>query len=1354
MDYYKASQNINYANDWTSLTQILSSKSKKEKGDTFELLVKLYLQTNPKYNLLFSKVWLLEEMPLKLLKRLNQPITDEGVDLYAKTKNGEYWSIQAKYKSNPKSTVTRKDLTTFTDLTYVRTDKISFGLVCQSTNQYTKKFEGYQQLGFLTNEVWAELTEEDFKAFKALIKTPEKAKRIKPYKPFPHQKKAIKSAKEHYLKKKNKRGKLILPCGAGKSLTGYWIGKEFESKSIIVCVPSLNLIKQTLDSWCRESYANKIDMDWICVCSDQSIGRLDDTVVYTQNLGVQVDTDIDKIADWLRKRNKKIKVVFTTYQSGKVIALASQKAKKLFDFGIFDEAHKTVGSKEKLFSYLLFDENIKIKKRVFMTATERRYKGSSDQILSMDNPKIYGDTFELMTFKEAIELKKPILTDYKVITVCIDDSEYQEYIENNTYVKPKKGKWNKEMEMKSLTSLIALRKAVNKYNIKHAITFHNSIAKAEAFQESNENINQDYPSFKKVDTFHVTGKTNTAIRSKTLKDFSTSKRAIITNARCLTEGIDVKNVDCVLFADPKKSTVDIVQAVGRALRLYEGKQFGYVIIPVQTYSTEGTLEVKEESYDAIVNVLRSLASNDERIIEYFRDISEGKKSKGKKIEIDINEELSEKISISNFESELSLKIWDKLGKLNWRDFVKARAFVQSLRLKSNKEWRLYCRSKTKPNDIPYSPDNVYNERGWKNWNDWLGTNNRINANDLMPFKKARSFVHKLELKSETEWRKYKNGELKHLIKLPKNISKAPRQAYRNKGWISWADWLNNDNVEKQWDKYEDARKFVHKLKLKYGSDWIKYCKGEIKDLPPRPATIPKTPSTVYSKLGWKDMSDWLGPSYVVSIKNFLPIQEAKKIIHPLRINSRTKWNEYCKGKIVNLPKKPDNIPMSARKVYLDNGWKGWGDWLGTGREKVIEWMPIEKAKKYVHKLKLKSGTEWREYVRGEKPELPNKPKDIPSRPGNAYKNKGWKGMGDWLGTGKIANRNRKYRDFESARKFSHSLNLESSKQWSNYCKGQYSNLPEIPIDIPKKPRDQYKKHGWKGMNDWLGIKETEHYWRENRNFEGAKKFVQKLKLSSTKEWNKYCKGQIPNLPLKPIDIPSNPRGVYKNKGWKGMGDFLGTGKIATHLREYKSYDKAKLFVHKLNLKSQKEWRKYCKGEFPNLAQLPDDIPASPHKTYKDKGWRGISDWLGTIGKTYKISKFRQYSEAAKFAKSLKLNSVVDWRKYCKDQLPDLPPLPNDIPRAPDKAYENKGWKGFGDWLGTNRISNKNKNYRKFSEAQKFVKSLKLGSVIEWRNYCKGQLPNLPPFPHDIPRAPNKSYKNRGWTNWYDWLGKT
>jgi predicted helicase len=312
MDYYKASQNINYANDWTSLTQILSSKSKKEKGDTFELLVKLYLQTNPKYNLLFSKVWLLEEMPLKLLKRLNQPITDEGVDLYAKTKNGEYWSIQAKYKSNPKSTVTRKDLTTFTDLTYVRTDKISFGLVCQSTNQYTKKFEGYQQLGFLTNEVWAELTEEDFKAFKALIKTPEKAKRIKPYKPFPHQKKAIKSAKEHYLKKKNKRGKLILPCGAGKSLTGYWIGKEFESKSIIVCVPSLNLIKQTLDSWCRESYANKIDMDWICVCSDQSIGRLDDTVVYTQNLGVQVDTDIDKIADWLRKRNKRkgYKVLF------------------------------------------------------------------------------------------------------------------------------------------------------------------------------------------------------------------------------------------------------------------------------------------------------------------------------------------------------------------------------------------------------------------------------------------------------------------------------------------------------------------------------------------------------------------------------------------------------------------------------------------------------------------------------------------------------------------------------------------------------------------------------------------------------------------------------------------------------------------------------------------------------------------------------------------------------------------------------------------------------------------------------------------------------------------------------------
>jgi len=1051
------------SSSWQDFKKILSSKSRKEKGDAFELLVKLYLQTNPKYNLLFSDVWLLCEMPSKLLKKLNQPTSDEGADLYAKTKNGDYWSIQAKYKSDPTSTVSRKDLATFTDISFVKTNKISFGLICQSTNQFTKKFAGYKQLGFLTNEVWTELSEVDFKAFKNLIRTPNKQISIKPFNPRNHQERAIQNARNHFFNKNSTRGKLIMPCGAGKSLIGYWISRDFEARLIIVCVPSLNLIKQTLDSWCRESYANKIEIDWICVCSDASVGKLDDNVVYTQNLGIQVNTSVDKIAEFLKKRDKRIKVVFTTYQSGKVIATASQKSKIAFELGIFDEAHKTVGTKDKLFSHLLFEKNIKIKKRVFMTATEKRYRGNSEQILSMDNPEMYGDTFELLTFKNAIELKKPILSDYKIVTVCIDDSEYKEFIKNNSYVRPKKGQWDDEMEMKSLTSLIALRKAINKYNIKHAITFHNSIAKAKAFQESNEIINKNYPQFKSVDTFHVTGKTNTSIRSRILKDFSLSKRAIITNARCLTEGIDVKNVDCVLFADPKKSTVDIVQAVGRALRLSEEKKIGYVIIPVQTSSEEGLLEIKEDSYDTLVNVLRALASNDERIVEYFKDKSEGRKTQGKKIEIDIDAKIAKKVSIRNFEKELSLTVWDKLGKLRWMDFEDARKFVRELRLVSLNEWQKYCRN-----------------------------------------------------------------EFSDLPKKPISIPNRPASLYKGKGWVSVGDWLGTGrvaNFNKQFLSFEEARDFVRKLGLKNSKQWSEYCKGKLKMK--KPDDIPSGPSGTYNGKGWISMGDWLGTDYVANSKrNYLSFQKAREIVHKMGVNSAKEWRAISKKKLI-----PKNIPSEPRTVYK-NEWQGWGDWLGTFRiaEQKRIFLSYEESKKFVRKLKLKGIKEWRKYCNNEYENLPPKPDNIPSNPQVGYKHE-FISVGDWLGTGSISNRQRKFLPFNKAKKYVHTLKLKSNKEWRKYCSEGIKDKSALPNNVPTNPQRTYKDE-WLGWGDWLGT--GNKYKRNWLSYNSARAIIVNLKLKSHSDWKRYLKSDN-----KPENIPSAPDVVYKGKGWHSWKEWLG-----------------------------------------------------------------------------------------------------------------------------------------------------------------------------------------------------------------------
>jgi ribosomal protein S19E (S16A) len=185
--------------------------------------------------------------------------------------------------------------------------------------------------------------------------------------------------------------------------------------------------------------------------------------------------------------------------------------------------------------------------------------------------------------------------------------------------------------------------------------------------------------------------------------------------------------------------------------------------------------------------------------------------------------------------------------------------------------------------------------------------------------------------------------------------------------------------------------------------------------------------------------------------------------------------------------------------------------------------------------------------------------------------------------------------FEEARDFVHKLKLKGQKEWYDYCKSG-----QKPEDFPSYPDQTFKQDGWKTMGDWLGTGSIAFFLREYRPFEEAKDFVHKLKLKSREEWLDYCKSGH-----KPEDIPSNPDKTYKNDYWKGFGDWIGSGTVANHLREYKSFEEARDFVHKLRLKSQKEWQDYCKS-----GNKPETIPASPDKTYKQNGWNGIGDWLG------------------------------------------------------------------------------------------------------------------------------------------------
>jgi predicted helicase len=289
---------------------------------------------------------------------------------------------------------------------------ISFGLVCSTTERITRVLTHQDRIGFCSLDVWQGLDKEFFDRLRKLLG--DKPAKLVPLKPRPHQKKAIADARKHFIVKKQKRGKLISPCGSGKSLTAYWIARDLKAKKILIAVPSLALIRQTLKVWLRESLAHGDTVEWICVCSDESAGRVeqDDVAVLRQDLGVPCLTDPKEIASWLKQKKPGLTVVFTTYQSGEALGKAARRAKFSFDLGIMDEAHKTVGDGAKLFSHLLHENNLPVKRRIFMTATERRYRGKGDKILSMDDPEVYGETFHLLTFKKAMEVvegERPIL---------------------------------------------------------------------------------------------------------------------------------------------------------------------------------------------------------------------------------------------------------------------------------------------------------------------------------------------------------------------------------------------------------------------------------------------------------------------------------------------------------------------------------------------------------------------------------------------------------------------------------------------------------------------------------------------------------------------------------------------------------------------------------------------------------------------------------------------------------------------------------------------------------------------------------------------------------------------------------
>ena len=472
------------------------------------------------------------------------------------------------------------------------------------------------------------LTPKDFEAIRQWLQGAHaKPTRKKPDLDHSHQQEALAAIAAEL--NDNDRATVVMACGTGKSLVALWAAEQSGSRNILVLLPSLALVRQLLHEWMRETSWE--DPPYLCVCSDPSVEKGgDELLVHQAELDFPVMTDSATVGRFLDKPFDGVKVVFSTYQSAHVVAegmpIGMDGVKKPFDLAIFDEAHKTASRGGTHFSFALTDENLPINKRLFFTATPRHYdirkkdkEGDNALIYSMDTPEIYGRVAYSLGFAEAA--RRGIICDYKVVISVVTSEMLNEHrLKHGEVIVA-----GDVVKAPQVALQIALQKAVQMYGVSRVFTFHSTVAAARSFtSDDGEGVRHHLDGFK---TFHVCGKMPTSQRDNIMTAFRQAEKAVISNARCLTEGVDVPAVDMVAFMSPRKSKVDIVQATGRAMRRSPdtGKQIGYVMVPVflDIQNNEAIEEALHRTdFTDVWDVLSAMKEQDEVLTDIIRELRE------------------------------------------------------------------------------------------------------------------------------------------------------------------------------------------------------------------------------------------------------------------------------------------------------------------------------------------------------------------------------------------------------------------------------------------------------------------------------------------------------------------------------------------------------------------------------------------------------------------------------------------------------------------------------------------------------------------------------------------------------------
>ena len=632
----------------------------KEVGDALEILVEAHLHLDQV--LKAKNVWIVGDIPLNIRKSLNLPADSKGIDGVYEDASGHIIPYQVKYRTD-KETLPYGEVSSFLGITEESLkDRVIFTNARNLAADITKR----KGLRSFKAAQFHSLTEENFNRIHAWLS--DKKPAFQRWTPLPHQNEAIE--KITAALKQTDRTTAVMACGTGKTLVALWAAEAQEPKTVLILVPSLALLSQTLPDWCKQtSWGERFR--YLCVCSDASVDRSakeDEYALKQSDLEFPVTTDPKLVKGFLDSNKDGVNVIFSTYQSAEVVAKGLKG--RTIDLGIFDEAHKTTGPKEGLFAFGLSDKNIRIRKRLFLTATPRHYKlnkrdkDGDFQVVSMNDETVYGKVSYRLSFSAAVAAG--IIVPYKVIISVSVNMEVDAELLRRGSTRVRRD----EIQDKWVANQIALKRAIEKTGATKIITFHSRVNLAEDFAGNDTRGFKEH--VKGFEVFHVNGRQNAADRKGLLDGFRAAPKGLITNARCLTEGVDVPAVDMVAFVDPRKSKIDIAQAAGRAMRQSKAtnKKLGYIVVPLFIEQKKGETEAEaftRSGFDEVAEVLGAMLESDDDLIDIIKVMQETRgrgevfnpKQLHDKIEV-----IGPAISLDELTRSIGVKVLDTIG-LGW-----------------------------------------------------------------------------------------------------------------------------------------------------------------------------------------------------------------------------------------------------------------------------------------------------------------------------------------------------------------------------------------------------------------------------------------------------------------------------------------------------------------------------------------------------------------------------------------------------------------------------------------------------------------------------------------------------------------